>query len=155
MNSYTPMILTKEGRDKLQTELDLLVNTERKNVAQRIKEAKEQGDLSENAEYAIAKEDQERIENRILEIKEILREATLAEDGHGSDFVNIGNTVTLTNDGKTVTYTIVGANEADPANGKISNESPLGKACIGKKSGDLVETETPAGLLRYTIAAVK
>ena len=155
MNSYTPMILTKEGQEKLQNELEQLVNTERKVVAERIKEAKEQGDLSENAEYAIAKEDQERIENRILEIKEILREATVAEDGSGSDLVSIGKTVTVSDGTKTMTYTIVGANEADPTNGKISNESPLGKACIGSKTGDVVESETPAGKLRYTIKAVK
>ena len=147
-------ILTYEGLKALEDELhDLKVNR-RREVAQKIKEARELGDLSENAEYDAAKEEQRDIEQRIEEIDKILKKAEVVVD-EDIDFgvINVGSTVTIKDleFDEEMQYKIVGSTEADSLQGKISNESPVGKALIGAQKGDVVEVETPAGIIKYEI----
>lgn len=129
--------LTKEGIDELKSELEELTN-QRGPIAERIKTAREFGDLSENAEYSAARQEQERVESRIAEIEHILLNVELITKPKGDSKVQLGSTVTL-KDGETKTFQVVGTVEADPMNGKISDESPIGKALMGKKVGDEVE----------------
>lgn len=136
--------LTKEGLVELQDKLHELKTTRRREIAEAIHSAKEQGDLSENAEYASAKEEQNRIEQEISELEQTLKQAQVITKV-GSDKVSIGNIVTLHCDGKEKTYRVVGSNEADPLQGKISNESPFGQALLGKAQGEKVSVPTPAG----------
>lgn len=149
--------LSAEGLTKLEKELQELKTVKRKEVARRIFEAKELGDLSENAEYAEAKNEQAFIEGRVLEIENIIKNAQIFKEGKTKkkDGVTVGSTVTVTVDGKANTYTLVGSNEADPMTGKISNVSPLGKAFIGHKIGDTVEITTPRGTSSATITAIE
>lgn len=150
------MYLTKEGYENLQAELENLLNSERKAVAERIKTAKEYGDLSENSEYSDAKEQQSFVEGRILEIEHILKNAEIIDESHlNCSDVKVGCTVHLEAEDKELKYRIVGSTEADPTKGYISNESPIGKALIGKKKGDLVEVSVPAGVTKYKIREVK
>lgn len=154
-----PVYLTKEGLEKLQQELDTLKNVTRKEVISRIQIAREQGDLSENAEYSDAKDQQSFIEGRILELENTIRSAVLIEPSASqSDTVGLGMKVTIACEGNNGTeerhYTIVGSNEADPTGGRISNESPLGRAFLGKRLGETVEVRTPRGVLRCTITNV-
>lgn len=147
-------ILTYEGLKKLEDELhDLKVNR-RREVAQKIKEAREQGDLSENAEYDAAKEEQRDIELRIEEIDKILKNAeVVVDDDTDSSVINVGYTVKIRDleFEEEMEYKIVGSTEANSLQGKISNESPVGKALIGTQKGDTVEVETPAGVIKYEI----
>lgn len=147
-------ILTYEGLKKLEDELhDLKVNR-RREVAQKIKEAREQGDLSENAEYDAAKEEQRDIELRIEEIDKILKNAeVVVDDDTDSSVINVGCTVKIRDleFEEEMEYKIVGSTEANSLQGKISNESPVGKALIGTQKGDTVEVETPAGVIKYEI----
>lgn len=147
-------ILTYEGLKALEDELhDLKVNR-RREVAQKIKEAREQGDLSENAEYDAAKEEQRDIELRIEEIDKILKNAeVVVEDDTDSSVINVGCTVKIRDleFDEEMEYKIVGSTEANSLQGKISNESPVGKALIGAQKGDTVEVETPAGMIQYEI----
>ena len=147
-------ILTYEGLKALEDELhDLKVNR-RREVAQKIKEAREQGDLSENAEYDAAKEEQRDIELRIEEIDKILKNAEVVDDDDvDSNVINVGCTVKLKDleFKEEMEYKIVGSTEANSLKGKISNESPVGKALIGAQKGDTVEVETPAGMIKYKI----
>lgn len=136
--------LTKEGKNELREKLGHLKTVRRREIAEAIHTAKEQGDLSENAEYASAKEEQRRIEEEIAALESVLKHATVVNKARNGE-VSIGNTVTLECDGKQKVYTIVGSNEADPLEGKISNESPLGQAILGKKKGEAVSIPTPAG----------
>ncbi len=151
-------ILTYDGLKALEDELhDLKVNR-RAEVAQKIKVAREQGDLSENAEYDAAKEEQAEFEARIEEIEAILKHAeVILEEEATSDKVSIGSTVTILDKEykEEMVYKIVGNTEADSLNGKISNESPVGKALIGKKKGADVEVETPMGILKFKILDIK
>jgi len=148
-------IISQEGYDKLQSELNFLSQARRKEIAERIERAKELGDLSENAEYSEAKDAQALNEGRILELANILKNVTVV-DNHGSkDEVVMGSVVTAKSDIAERVYTIVSFNEADPANGKISNESPLGLAFIGKKKGDTVSVETPRGVMKYKITKIQ
>jgi transcription elongation factor GreA len=148
--------LTKEGHENLKQELDNLLNSERRAVAEKIKTAKEFGDLSENAEYSDAKEQQAFVDGRILEIEHLLKNAEIIDDEHLScDIVNIGCTVHLEASEKELVYRIVGSAEADPKKGFISNESPIGKALIGKKKGEEVEVSVPAGTNKYKIKKIK
>ncbi|MFA5163186.1 MAG: transcription elongation factor GreA [Patescibacteria group bacterium] len=148
-------IISQEGYDKLQSELNFLSQVRRKEIAERIERAKELGDLSENAEYSEAKDAQALNEGRILELANILKNVTVV-DSHGSkDEVVMGSVVTVKSDSQEKTYTIVSFNEADPANGKISNESPLGLAFVGKKKGAMVEVETPRGVIKYKIMKIE
>ena len=147
-------ILTYEGLKALEDELhDLKVNR-RREVAQKIKEAREQGDLSENAEYDAAKEEQRDIELRIEEIDKILKNAEVVVDEDiDSSVINVGFTVKIKDleFNEEMEYKIVGSTEANSLQGKISNESPVGKALIGAQKGDTVEVETPAGMIKYMI----
>ena len=139
------LILTPEGRMKLEEELHYLENEKRTEIGERIKVAREFGDISENSEYDDAKNEQGMVEARIAEISRILSEATVVNTPKRSSKVNIGSTVTVSMAGKERAFTIVGAAESDVAAGKISNESPVGSALIGHKKGDHVETVGPTG----------
>lgn len=150
-------ILTEEGLKALEEELQDLKVNRRKEVAQKIKEAREQGDLSENAEYDAAKEEQRDIELRIEEIDKILKNAELVvDDDIDSSVINIGCTVKIKDleFKEEMEYKIVGSTEANSLKGKISNESPVGKALIGAKKGQTVEVETPSGVLKYKILEI-
>lgn len=150
-------ILTEEGLKALEEELQDLKVNRRKEVAQKIKEAREQGDLSENAEYDAAKEEQRDIELRIEEIDKILKNAELVvDDDIDSSVINIGCTVKIKDleFNEEMEYKIVGSTEANSLKGKISNESPVGKALIGAKKGQTVEVETPSGVLKYKILEI-
>ena len=149
--------LTPEGLRKLEEELEHLKAVKRKEVAERIKQAKDFGDLSENSEYEDAKNEQAFVEGRILTLEGMLRSVRVI-DNHDvrSDVVTIGSTVRVTDEaGEDVTYTIVGSAEADPVNDKISNESPVGRALLGKRKGQAVTVQAPAGTIRYTVKAIK
>ncbi|MEE1027859.1 MAG: transcription elongation factor GreA [Agathobacter sp.] len=150
-------ILTYEGLKKLEDELDYLKVVKRKEISQKIKEAREQGDLSENAEYDAAKDEQRDIEARIEEIEKILKNAEVVlEEEADSDKVSIGCQVKILDCeyDEELTYKIVGSTEANSLRGKISNESPVGHALIGKKVGDSVTVETQMGELTYKILEI-
>ena len=147
-------ILTYEGLKALEDELHELKVNRRREVAQKIKEAREQGDLSENAEYDAAKEEQRDIELRIEEIDKILKNAEVVDDDDvDSSVINVGCTVKIRDleFEEEMEYKIVGSTEANSLKGKISNESPVCKALIGAQKGDTVEVETPAGMIKYEI----
>src|ERR1700722_14332251 len=137
--------LTQERLDELKAELDELKNKKRQEVALRLKTAKEYGDLSENSEYVEAREEQATVESRIFELEELMKEAVTIKTGEGGDIVGVGSVVTVKKGDKTTTYTIVGSYEAKPEEGRISDESPLGKAFMKKKVGDIVPVTTPGG----------
>ncbi len=148
--------LTKKGRKKLEEELKYLRDTKRQEVANRLHEAMEDGELIENAEYEAAKNEQAFVEGRILEIEHMLASAQEIKRRRAKDQVRIGSTVVVQEDGSSQeTYTIVGAAEANPKRGLISNESPLGKALLERKIGDEVEVKAPAGLLTFKIVQIK
>lgn len=136
-------------------ELANLKTSKRIEVAQRLKTAKEYGDLSENSEYAEAREEQASVETRIAELEDLLKNAEIVAKTKGHDSVRIGSTIVVKRAGKEKTYTLVGSYEADPLTGKISDESPLGKAFIGRKVGDKVTAETPAGVATYEIIRIE
>ena len=147
--------LTPEGEAKLRAELKELTGSRREELAQRLRSAIQMGDLSENADYHKAKEDQAFLEGRIQEIEAILRMATIVEKKQ-SDIVEVGVMVTIQEeDYDPETFYLVGATEADPRNGKISNESPFGKALLGHKVGDAVEAETPGGKVKLKILKIE
>lgn len=147
--------LTEDGLKKLASELDMLKNTKRKEISERIQEAKELGDLSENAEYVEAKNDQAFVEGRILEIESILKYATIIKQKNKPNGkIQIGSKIKIEDDENTKEYYIVGSNEADPAQGKISNESPLGQAFLGKKIGDIIEISVPSGIKKFKVIAI-
>lgn len=147
---------SKEGLEKLKNELHERTEVLRPEISQRIKEAKEQGDLSENAEFDAAKEAQSINEGRIEEIHQALENTVVIADGSKSTgVVIVGSTVKVESDSKTQEFTIVGVTESNPSAGFISNESPLGKAFLGHKKDDLVEVRTPRGMSQYTILEVK
>lgn len=151
-------ILTYEGLKKYEDELHDLKVVKRKEVAQKIKEAREQGDLSENAEYDAAKDEQRDIEARIEELEKILKNAeVVVEDEVDLDKINIGCKVRIMDleEKEEMTFKIVGSTEANSLKGKISNESPLGKALIGSKVGDTVKAETPVGILEYQVLEIQ
>lgn len=149
-------ILTLEGLAKLEEELNTLKN-KRTDVAERIKQALAFGDISENAEYDEAKKEQAFVEGRIIQIENILRTAKVIDDEDiQTDMVSVGSKVLLKDIefGDEVEYTIVGSAEADPMNLKISNESPVGKALVGKSAGDTVEISVPDGIIKYEILQI-
>jgi transcription elongation factor GreA len=147
--------LTPEGEAKLKAELAELTGHKREELAQRLRSAIQMGDLSENADYHKAKEDQSFLEGRIQEIEAVLRTAVIVEKKQ-SDTVTVGSSVTIQEENFTPeTYHVVGAKEADPRNGKISNESPIGKALMDHKVGDIVETETPDGKITFKILKIE
>ena len=147
--------LTPEGEAKLKAELAELTGPRREELARRLRSAIQMGDLSENADYHKAKEDQAFLEGRIQEIEAALRTAVIIENKH-SDYVTVGSHVTIQEEGSDPeTFHLVGAKEADPRNGKISNESPIGTALMNHMAGDVVEAETPGGKLRFKILKVE
>jgi transcription elongation factor GreA len=147
--------LTKDGVDKLKSELEQLVKRDRPKVAQELREAKEYGDLSENASWDAAKDHQSFIEGRISELEHILRNVVVIKAPRNHAKINIGSTVHLEiEDGKQI-YTIVGSTEANPSEGKISNESPIGQALMGKTKGDEVVINVPSGEMVYKIAHIE
>jgi len=147
--------LTPEGFEKIKQELHYLKNTKRKEVIDRIQAAKELGDLSENAEYSDAKDEQSFIEGKILELENLINKAQVITEHQNLNEVGIGCTIAIDCDGKKQEFTIVGSNEADPSKGYISNESPMGRAFLGKKIGDVVEVKAPKGALRCTILSIQ
>jgi transcription elongation factor GreA len=145
------VILTPDGLEKLKSELEYLSNEKRREVATRIKEAREFGDISENAEYDDAKNEQAMLEAKIAQLEERLRAATVIDAKElGTDMVRIGSTVHVKDqaNGKSETYTIVGSAEANPSERKLSNESPVGKALIGSKRNEIVAVQLPNGKKR-------
>lgn len=147
--------LTEEKLEEIKKELESLKTEGRKEVAEHLKKAKEYGDLSENAEYTEAKEEQQRLESRIAELENIIRNAIIIKKKLKSEKVEVGSTVHLKRDGKLYKYVIVGVDEADPSAGKISNESPLGRALLGKKVGENVEVLAPSGKIIYKIIKIE
>ena len=147
--------LTPEGEAKLKAELAELTGRRREELAQRLRSAIQMGDLSENADYHKAKEDQAFLEGRIQEVEAVLRTAVIIEKKYG-DTVTVGSSVTIQEESfPPETYYVVGAKEADPRNGKISNESPIGRALMDHKVGDVVETETPDGKIALKILKIE
>lgn len=149
-----PTYLSRDGLEKLRAELDEMVNARRTEVAQRIHDAKEHGDLSENAEYEDAKNEQAFVEGRIQTLESLIKNATLIDENHSSDHVGIGSTVDVDGPDGQERFTIVGSTEAKPTDGKISNESPVGRALLGKKKGEKVVVRVPAGDFSYKIVNI-
>jgi transcription elongation factor GreA len=151
--------LTSEGLTQAKAELQELITVQRRALAARLRDAIKMGDLSENADYISAKEDQAFLEGRILELEALLRSATIiTTSGNGTaDVVDMGRTVTVREKGDDAeeTYTLVGAKEASPREGKISHESPIGKALRGKRVGDLAVAETPTGKIQFEILKIE
>lgn len=145
--------LTPEGQHELKAELEALIS-QRPRIAERIKSARELGDLSENAEYQTAREEQDRLESRISELDHIIQNSQLIKKPKSDGIVRLGSKVELKDGGKPITYQVVGTIEANPAEGKISDESPIGKALLGKKVGDKVEITTPAGSHSYKVIKI-
>jgi len=148
--------LTAEGKAKLKIELEKLKGPRREEISHRLRSAIQMGDLSENADYHKAKEDQGFLEGRIQEIEVILRNAVIIEKSANTDVVSIGDHVTIQEDNfPPETYQVVGAREADPRNGRISNESPIGSAIMEHKVGDIVEADTPGGRMKFKILKIE
>lgn len=155
--SEKKVVLTYEGLKRMEEELENLKTVRRKEVADKIKEARGQGDLSENAEYDAAKEEQAEIESRIVVLEKMLKNAEVIDDEEiSNDIISIGCKVKIydVEFEEELEYAIVGSAEADPMEGKISNESPVGKTLLGHKIGDLVEVETPAGMVEFRILEI-
>lgn len=154
------IFLTQEGKDSLEKELEQLVSVGRKEAAEKLKVARSFGDLSENSEYDEAKNDQAMLEARIADLEVMLKKAVVVNENEiNKETVNVGSTVvvsTTDREGKKVKreFKIVGSNEADPRNNKISDESAVGKALFGKKAGKTVEVETPLGIVKYKIVTI-
>lgn len=152
------VILTEEGYDMLQEEIEYLSTVKRREVAQRIKEAREFGDISENSEYDDAKNEQSHVETRIISLEHKLRNARIVNTQHiSTDTVSIGAMVTVRNTDtkKSKVYAIVGSAEADPLNDRLSNESPIGKALIGCRKGDKITATTPRGRIEYQVVKIE
>jgi transcription elongation factor GreA len=151
-----PHYLTPEGAEKLQAELDELKGIKREELSARLRSAIQMGDLSENADYHKAKEDQGFLEGRIQELEAILRNSVIIEKTKSTGVVTIGSNVTIQEDGlDPESYHLVGPTEADPRKGKISHESPIGRALMDKKVGDIAEAETPGGKIKFKIIKIE
>jgi transcription elongation factor GreA len=152
-----PVFLTQEGLKKLEEELNYLETEKRTQVAARIQSAKEEGDISENAEYDDAKHEQAFVEGRIMTLRAMIRNAAIIEDNGPSDVVRLGARVTVLEDGfdESEVYHLVGSAEADPLNGRVSNESPIGRALMGQRAGAVVSYHAPAGEIRLTILSIE
>jgi len=148
-----PIYVSSEGLQKMKNELHSLKTEKRREIAARIETAKELGDLSENADYTEAKEALSFNEGRILDLEDAIMRAMVIEN-RGGDTVSIGSSLRVSVNGKEKDFTIVGSTEADPVQGMISNESPIGRALIGKKVGETAEVHAPSGLIRYTIVSI-
>lgn len=153
MNKY---YVSAERLEELKQELTQLKTVARQDVAEQLKRAKEYGDLSENAEYAEAKEEQARVETRIFELEDILKRAeVIQKEDAAADSVKIGSKVTVKKGDKFFTYTIVGSGESKPEEGKISNESPMGQAFLNHKVGDEIQVRTPSGFITYIVSKIE
>lgn len=151
-----PTFLTQEGYNKLQDELEFLRTTKRQEIADRLHDAIEGGELIENAEYEAAKNEQAFVEGRIKELEILLATARIVDDTQPVDSVQVGATVVIQEDGgEPETYDIVGAAEADPAACRISNESPLGKALLNHRTGDVVQVDAPGGSFKVSILKIE
>ena len=150
------VILTKEGKEELEKRLEFLKVTKRAEITERIKTAREFGDLSENAEYDAAKNEQAMIEGEIVEIEEKLKHAVIIKDGAKKGVVSLGSKVDILDEesGEVSTYEIVGTTEADVENSRISNESPIGNALLGRKAGETITVNVPVGTVTITIKKV-
>ena len=148
------IVLTQEGKAELEAELDHLKNVTRKEVSEKIKEARSFGDLSENAEYDAAKDEQAEVEARISKIEYMLKYAKVVEDD-GADTVTVGKKVTLEIFGEEQVYQIVGTSEADPYKNKLSHESPIGAACLNHSAGETVTANTPSGVVEFKILKIE
>ena len=159
VNDDKAVLVTKSGLDKLVKELQEFKDVRRKEVAARLKEAIAYGDLSENSEYEEAKNEQAFVEGRIVELEKMISNAKIiTDDKSGQDSVQVGTTVTVQNvteNDEPETYTIVGSTEADPVQHKISNESPIGSAILGKVKGDVIKIKVPAGVFEFKILKIK
>lgn len=157
MDINAPHYVTKDGLERLQLELQDLKNVKRREVAEKIDRAKELGDLSENGEYQDAKDELAFIEGHIQQLEHLLMHAEVISEAPAKKggMVNVGSTVIAKANDREVTYQIVGSNEADPKQGKISNESPLGQAFLGKSVGDDVDVITPAGTTIYRVIKIQ
>ncbi|MCX7856109.1 MAG: transcription elongation factor GreA [Anaerolineae bacterium] len=151
-----PVLLTAEGIEELRRELDYLVNVRRPELARILRRAIQQGDLSENADYIAAKEEQGFLEGRIQQIETMLRNAVLIESNGPAGIVDVGSRVTVLEEGRETpeVFQIVGPAEADPLKGKVSHESPLGQALLGCRAGDVVTVDAPAGPLTFRVLEV-
>lgn len=151
-----PTLLTPDGKRKLEEELQHLRDVKRPQVAERIRQAREEGDLRENAEYEDAKREQGFVEGRIQELEQLLRHVEIIPESDGNGVVSVGSTVHVREeDGPRETYTLVGPAESDPVEGRISNESPLGKALLGARKGDAVSVKTPGGKTTFHVIDVE
>ena len=153
VNTKTTYI-SKDGLDKLRAELDEMLAVRRPEIAQRIHDAKEHGDLSENAEYEDAKNEQAFVEGRIQTLESMIKNATLIDEHGSTDHVGIGSHVKVDGEDGPQSFTIVGSAEAKPAEGRISNESPVGRALLGRRKGEKVVVKVPAGDFSYTIVDI-
>ena len=149
-----PAYVSREGLDKLRSELDELVNARRPEIATRIHDAKEHGELAENAEYEDAKNEQAFVEGRIQTLEALIKNAIIIDEHHSTDHVQIGSTVSVESPDGAEAFTIVGSTEAKPSEGRISNESPVGRALLGKKKGEKVVVKVPAGDFTYKIVGI-
>jgi len=151
---FMTKFITQEGFKKIQEELEQRKNEIRQRIAASIKEAKEQGDLSENAEYSEAKSQQSENEARIAELEYMLKESEVVSYNKSSETIQMGSKIKVKFNGNEIDFQIVGSNEASPSEGKISNESPMGKGFMGKKKGDEIEISVPSGKMKYKILEV-
>jgi len=151
----TDQIISSEGYEKLKKEIEFLSYTKRQEIAERIERAKDMGDLNENAEYTEAKEAQAFNEGRIVELTQLMKNLTVVQNGPTKHSISMGSTIQVKVNSQKKEYIIVSFNEADPLTGRISNESPLGRAFIGKKKGDIVMVNTPKGDVTYEILEIK
>jgi len=149
-----PTYISRDGLEKLRKELEEMVSLRRPEIAQRIHDAKEHGDLSENAEYEDAKNEQAFVEGRIQTVEALIKNATIIDEHHTNDHVQIGSTVKVDGPDGAQSFTIVGSTEARPTEGRISNESPVGRALLGRKTGDKVTVQVPAGDIAYKIVSI-
>jgi len=147
--------VSEERLVELKKELETLKGKGRRDVAEELKRAKEYGDLSENAEYSEAREKQARIEARIFELEDLIKQAAIIKKSAGADYVQVGSTVTVKKGEAVSRYTIVGSNESRPEENKISNESPLGRAFLEHKVGEKINVQTPAGAVSYEIMKIE
>jgi transcription elongation factor GreA len=146
--------LTEERLSELKAELETLKTDKRIEISEKLKKAKELGDLSENAEYSEARDDQARVEQRIAELEEILRNVAIIKKEGDNDEIDIGSKVELSKNGKVVEFSIVGSNEAKPEMNLVSNESPLGKKLIGCKVGESITIDAPSGKIEYKVLKI-
>ena len=149
-----PKYITQEGLEKLKKEIEYLKTTKRDELADRLQKAIAQGDLSENFDYSDAKEQQAMLEGKIKELEDQVREAQIVQKTTQSDVIQIGSAVEVENEGEKLTFVVVTARDADPLQGKISVESPIGETLMGKKKGEIATVETPDGSMQYKILTI-